>query len=159
MEISKYHIVLYRHRAKRSREVAMSWKDLRPLSNIRSRMDGLLEDTDRDEYDGPFTATPPVDLIDLPGELVVLVDLPGVNKDEVRLEGSSDIIEVTAERTSKYDNAEHLVRERAPREYYRSIKLPTNIDDSAARASFFDGVLEIHLPKIGFANKKIIAID
>ena len=137
----------------------MSWRDLNPFSNIRGRMDGLLDDTDRDDYSGPFTATPPVDLIDLPGELVVLVDLPGVDKDEVRLEGSSDMIEITADRTSKYDNAEHLVRERAQREYYRSIKLPTTVDDTAARASLLDGVLEVHLPKIGFANKKVISID
>jgi HSP20 family protein len=137
----------------------MSWKEISPLSNIRSRMDGLLEDIDSDEYTGPITATPPVDLIDLPGEIVVLVDLPGVSKDDVKLEGSSDMVEITAERSSQFDNDEHLVRERAPREYYRSIKLPTNIDDAAARASFFNGVLEVHLPKIGIADKKLITIE
>jgi HSP20 family protein len=137
----------------------MSWKEISPLSNIRSRMDGLLEDIDSDDYTGPITATPPVDLIDLPAEIVVLVDLPGVSKDDVKLEGSSDMVEITAERTSKYDNDEHLVRERVSREYYRSIKLPTNIDDAAARASFFNGVLEVHLPKIGIADKKLISIE
>jgi HSP20 family protein len=137
----------------------MSWKEISPLSNIRSKMDGLLDDVDREDYSGPMTATPPVDLIDLPAEIVILVDLPGVNKDDVKLEGSSDLVEITAERTSKYDNDEHLIRERTPREYYRSIKLPTNIDDSVARASFFNGVLEVHLPKIGMADKKLISID
>jgi HSP20 family protein len=137
----------------------MSWKEISPLSNIRSRMDGLLEDIDSDEYTGPITATPPVDLIDLPGEIVVLVDLPGVSKDDVKLEGSSDMVEITAERSSQFDNDEHLIRERAPREYYRSIKLPKNIDDAAARASFFNGVLEVHLPKIGIADKKLITIE
>ncbi len=137
----------------------MSWKEISPLSNIRSRMDGLLEDIDSDEYTGPITATPPVDLIDLPGEIVVLVDLPGVSKDDVKLEGSSDMVEITAERSSQFDNDEHLIRERASREYYRSIKLPTNIDDAAARASFFNGVLEVHLPKIGIADKKLITIE
>ncbi len=78
----------------------MSWKEISPLSNIRSKMDGLLEDIDSDEYTGPITATPPVDLIDLPGEIVVLVDLPGVSKDDVKLEGSSDMVEITAERSS-----------------------------------------------------------
>ncbi|MGP8012134.1 MAG: Hsp20/alpha crystallin family protein [Halobacteriota archaeon] len=136
----------------------MSWKEISPLSNIRSKMDGLLED-DHDEYVGPITSTPPVDLVDLPGEIVVLVDLPGVSKDDVKLEGSSDMVEITAERTSKYDDDDHLIRERAPREYYRSIKLPTNIDDAAARASFFNGVLEVHLPKIGIADKKLISIE
>lgn len=137
----------------------MSWKEISPLSNIHSRMDGLLEDIDSDEYTGPITATPPVDLIDLPGEIVVLVDLPGVSKDDVKLEGSSDMVEITAERSSQFDNDEHLIRERASREYYRSIKLPTNIDDAAARASFFNGVLEVHLPKIGIADKKLITIE
>jgi HSP20 family protein len=106
-----------------------------------------------------MTSTPPVDLIDLPGEIVVLVDLPGVSKDDVRLEGSSDMVEITAERTSKYEDDEHLIRERAPREYYRSIKLPTNIDDAAARASFSNGVLEVHLPKVGLADKNLISIE
>ena len=78
----------------------MSWKEISPLSNIRSRMDGLLEDIDSDEYTGPITATPPVDLIDLPGEIVVLVDLPGVNKDDVKLEGSSDMVEIKIGRAS-----------------------------------------------------------
>jgi len=152
-------MVLYLHREKNRGEVDMSWKEISPLSNIRSKMDGLLEDTGSDEYTGLITATPPVDLIDLPAEIVVLVDLPGVSKDDVKLEGSSDMVEITAERTSKYDNDEHLIRERAPREYYRSIKLPTNIDDAAARASFFNGVLEVHLPKIGIADKKLISIE
>jgi len=137
----------------------MSWKEISPLSNIRSKMDGLLEDIDHDEYTGPITSTPPVDLVDLPQELVVLVDLPGVRKEDVKLEGSSDMIEITAERTSRYDNDEHLIRERASREYYRSIKLPTNIDDAAARATFFNGVLEVHLPKIGITDKKLISIE
>jgi HSP20 family protein len=137
----------------------MSWKEISPLSNIRSKMDGLLEDDVSDEYTGPFTATPPVDLIDLPGEIVVLVDLPGVSKDDVKLEGSSDMVEITAERTSKYENDEHLIKERASQEYYRSVKLPTNIDDAAARASFFNGVLEVHLPKVGIADKKLISIE
>lgn len=137
----------------------MSWKEISPLSNIRSRMDGLLEDVDRDDYGGPITATPPIDLVDLPEELIILVDLPGVKKEDVKLEGSSDMVEITAERTSRYENDEHLIRERASREYYRSIKLPTNIDDAAARASFFNGVLEVHLPKIGIADKKLIAIE
>jgi HSP20 family protein len=138
----------------------MSWKEISPLSNIRSKMDGLLDDVDSDsDYAGQITATPPVDLIDLPEEIVVLVDLPGVSKDDVKLEGSSDMVEISAERTSKYDNDEHLIRERAPREYYRSIKLPTTIDDAGARASFFNGVLEVHLPKTGIADKKLITIE
>ncbi len=122
-------------------------------------MDGLLEDIDHEDYSGPITATPPIDLVDLPEELVVLVDLPGVRKEDVKLEGSSDMVEITAERTSRYENDEHLIRERASREYYRSIKLPTNIDDAAARATFFNGVLEVRLPKIGVADKKLIAIE
>jgi len=137
----------------------MSWKEISPLSNIRSKMDGLLEDIDHDDYSEAITATPPIDLVDLPEELVVLVDLPGVRKEDVKLEGSSDMVEITAERTPRYDGDEHLIRERTSREYYRSVKLPTNIDDAAARASFFNGVLEVHLPKIGIADKKLISIE
>ncbi len=137
----------------------MSWKELSPFSGIRSRMDGLLEDIDREDYEEHTTATPPVDIINSRDEIIVLVDLPGVTKDGVKLETSSDVLEVMAERKSKFEDYEHLIRERSPREYYRSLKLPMRIDDTAARASFANGVLEIHLPKLEVSMKKMISID
>ena len=112
----------------------MSWKELSPFSGIRNRMDGLLEDIDRDDYEEHTTATPPVDIVNSRDEIVVLVDLPGVTRDGIKLETSSDILEVIAERRLKFEDYEHLIRERSPREYYRSLKLPMRIDDTAAHA-------------------------
>ena len=122
-------------------------------------MDGLLEDIDRDDYEEQTTATPPVDIVNSRDEIVVLVDLPGVTRDGIKLETSSDVLEVIAERRLKFEDYEHLIRERSPREYYRSLKLPMRIDDTAARATFANGVLEIHLPKLEVTMKKMISID
>lgn len=99
----------------------MSWKELSPFSGIRSRMDGLLEDIDREDYEEHTTATPPVDIINSRDEIIVLVDLPGVTKDGVKLETSSDVLEVMAERKLKFEDYEHLIKT-LPREYYRSLK-------------------------------------
>ena len=137
----------------------MSWKELSPFSGIRNRMDGLLEDIDRDDYEEHTTATPPVDIVNSRDEIIVLVDLPGVARDGIKLETSSDVLEVIAERRLKFEDYEHLIRERSPREYYRSLKLPMRIDDTAAHASFANGVLEIHLPKLEVTMKKMISID
>jgi len=58
----------------------------------------------------------------------------------VKLEGSSDMVEISAERTSKYDVDEHLIETFAT-EYY-VLTNPHTIDDAGARASSLTGVLE-----------------
>jgi HSP20 family protein len=78
---------------------------------------------------------PLVDVIDTDGEVRVVVELPGVEKEEIQLHGTEDSLTITV------DNPEH--------KYYKELELPAKVNVRQARTNYKNGVLEVVLPKKG----------
>lgn len=80
----------------------------------------------------------------------VRADLPGVNKDDIKVDISGNRVTITAEtkRVEEEKQGGNIVRsERYFGEQYRSFTLEHDIDDSHASAKCEGGVLELTLPK------------
>jgi HSP20 family protein len=94
--------------------------------------------------------SPPVDVIELPEEVVVHIDLPGVSAETVELSLAGNMLTVAANRTRHDvpgDTRVHL-RERTTGRFQRSIPLPTAVNDDAIRAETRDGLLTVTLRKV-----------
>ena len=104
--------------------------------------------------------SPDIDVIDSEDELILKVDLPGVEKEDIKLNISKDTAEVKAEREEKFEEGEenYCVAERNYSKFYRKISLPEEIIPGKASARFINGVLEIRAPKseAGEENRKEI---
>lgn len=78
-------------------------------------------------------------------------DLPGVKKEDIKLDLTDNVLTITAERHSEYeenDKKHHYVRcERSYGSYQRSFDT-SGIDTDKIDAEFVDGVLKLTLPKI-----------
>ena len=82
-----------------------------------------------------------------PPELTVIVELPGVDPDEVQLIATARSLIVSGER--RRTRCEGQVYNRMEIEYgpfFREIALPEEVDSAAARASYDRGLLTIVLP-------------
>jgi HSP20 family protein len=80
----------------------------------------------------------------------VRADLPGVNKDDIKVDISGNRVTIAAEtkRVAEEKQGGNIVRsERYYGEQYRSFTLEHDIDDSKATAKCEGGVLELILPK------------
>ncbi len=80
----------------------------------------------------------------------VELELPGVNKDDIKVAIDKQRITVEAEskREANQGEGDNLVyAERSSRKYLRSFLLPTDVDDSTAQARLENGVLMLSLPK------------
>ena len=77
---------------------------------------------------------PLVDLIDERNQIVVLVALPGVGKDNIDLRVTENCLTVSVDTTEF--------------EWYDEFKLPTKVKPKSACASYRNGVLEVRLEKI-----------
>ena len=77
---------------------------------------------------------PLVDIIDLEEEIRVIVELPGVEKEAIKLSGTEEILTILVN-TSE-------------RKYFKEIMIPTKINPKKAKSSYKNGVLKITLPKI-----------
>jgi HSP20 family protein len=77
---------------------------------------------------------PLVDVVDANGEIKVVAELPGVEKEDVKLHGTEDTLTITVD-TPK-------------RKYFKEISLATRINPKEAKTKYKNGVLEITIPKI-----------
>jgi HSP20 family protein len=88
-------------------------------------------------------------------------DLPGVSKDQVKVEVDKDQLTVRAERREekKSESKKKYLSEVYYGSYSRSFTLPTPIDENQIDAKFENGVLTISVPKIEIAKTKQIPIN
>ena len=80
--------------------------------------------------------------------LIVTADLPGINKDNVKVEVTNEGLAISGERRSEHEEKRQgLYRsERSYGRFYRVVPLPDGIDPEKAKAQFKDGVLEVQIP-------------
>src|SRR5947207_648003 len=95
------------------------------------------------------TWVPALDLWETDDELVYAFDLPGIPQDRISIEFDDGALTVSAERErSEEVNQERFYRfERRHGSFSRTIGLPPGVDESAIRADYKDGALEIHVRK------------
>ena len=83
-------------------------------------------------------------------------DLPGVAKDQIQVEINEDVVSITVEyKRETTTDAKALRIERASGSATRSIRLPVSVDASKADAKHVDGVLQLTLPKLAPATRRL----
>jgi HSP20 family protein len=106
-----------------------------------------------------LTATewsPQVEVVEREGKLMVRADLPGLSRDDIKVEVTDDEITIQGERKEeKHEEREgYCYSECSYGSFFRSIPLPEGVDASKASAEFCNGVLEIALPAPAAARQK-----
>lgn len=77
---------------------------------------------------------PLVDIIENNGEVRVVAELPGVDKNDVQLYGTEDSLTITVNIPD--------------RKYYKEVALPAKVNAREAKTRYKNGVLEVILPKM-----------
>ena len=80
------------------------------------------------------------------------VELPGVKKDEVKVELDKSVLTITYERNAEGDDEREAVA------YKRSLSVPEGVAEDKVSASLQDGILTVTLPREEQKQAKEIAI-
>jgi HSP20 family protein len=97
---------------------------------------------------GVMTWAPQVDVSQNNNELTIRVDLPGMNKEDVKVDLTDDTVTIQGERKREHEEERGGVyrSERSYGSFFRVIPLPEGSIPDQAKATFKNGVLEIKLP-------------
>lgn len=98
---------------------------------------------------GEFGAwAPPVDIRERDGNLEINAELPGLSKDDVKVECTDEGIVIEGEKRREEEKEEGGWRrsERSYGRFYRMIPLPDGAQTEQAKAEFKDGVLRVRVP-------------
>ncbi len=106
--------------------------------------------------------SPPIDVLQTDSSVEVIVDLPGVAADRVRVMLKSGVLVLVGEKPSPYtgerlDGTFHLV-ERGFGRFARAVRIDGAVDGGAARAMLSGGELRVIVPKIPERRGKEILV-
>ena len=104
---------------------------------------------------------PAIDLIDQKDKLIAKVELPGVDKKDVKISLTGNYISIQGEikKDEETRKENYYYRERAYCNFARTISLPTEIDNDKISARFKNCILEVSMPKKPEVQPKEITIE
>jgi HSP20 family protein len=110
---------------------------------------------------GGSTWSPEIDVFEKDNRLVTKVDLPGMKKEDVKVEVTDGHLAISGERRSETEEKKDAFY-RCEREYgsfYRAVPLPDGVKLDDVKATFSDGVLEVSLPLPAKADAKVRKVE
>lgn len=148
----------------------MKTKNLLPFKRQEDSFLKPFESIDRaleDLFSMPVSMTgiskmPAVDMKETEKEIIVSVDLPGVDKKDIKLDLTENSLAISCERNESREEKEkggYHMKEQIYGRFYRQFNLPAAVNTKDARASYKNGVLKINLQKQKPAAKHQITID
>ncbi len=104
--------------------------------------------------------SPLADISEDEDKYVVKLDLPGIDKEDVKLSFTDGLITISGERKQENEekNTKYHRVERTYGKYYRSFALPNKIKEDKIDAQFKNGQLKITIPKADEVKPKEIEI-
>jgi HSP20 family protein len=92
--------------------------------------------------------SPEVEVFQKNNELTIRADLPGLKRNDVKVDVTDNQIHIQGERKHEHEEERdgYYRSERGYGSFYRAIPLPEGTITDQAKATFRDGVLEIRMP-------------
>ena len=130
----------------------MSMIPLEPFRALRRRDDAfeeLFRDLFRRSTFEEGAIMPAAEVAESDGEVTVKIEVPGVEKDQIQLTVSDDVLTVRGEtRKQSEEKKKNYYREEIRYgAFQRTVPLPVEVDGAKASAELKNGVLKVTLPK------------
>ena len=138
----------------------IKWDPFRELSTFPGRFGRLLEK----DWERAMSTTewnPSVDIFENDNDIVVKVEVPGMNAKDIDVRIENNVLMLKGERKFEKETKEENYH-RVEREYgsfSRAFTLPTAVKEDKVMAEYKDGILKITLPKKEEVKPKSIKIE
>jgi HSP20 family protein len=103
---------------------------------------------------------PTLDLTETADEFVVRLEAAGIHKENLDIKLTGTLLTITGRRELMTESSgeTYLRREREIGKFVRTIRLPAPVMEKEVKATYQDGVLVVHLPKVAPAVASKILI-
>ena len=136
------------------------WNPVRSMVSPSWDVDRFFNRFDREDWNNDLTWRPAVDVTEKEDGYLVHAELPGLNKDDVKISFENNVLTLSGEKKLEHEeNKDNYHRvERAYGKFERSFRLPEGVNAEAIKASYKNGVLTVDIPKSEKAKPKEIEI-
>lgn len=144
----------------------IKWDPLRELEEVTNRLNRLFgrslpQTSTSQEMLTMADWTPSVDIAETGTAYLVKGEIPGVNKDDVKVTVEDGMLTIQGERKmEKEEKGKKFHRiERSYGSFMRSFRVPDDVEESKIKAEFKDGMINVTLPKSEKAKSKSKAVN
>lgn len=141
------------------------WEPFESLNRAQSRINDLFEGTfGRPQLPHASSSGvwyPPVDILESKDFYLIRAELPGMKKEDFYLELEDGTLTLSGERKfeESKDGVEYHRVEQVNGKFSRSFHLPQTIRHDGIKATYRDGILEVHVPKAEEAKPRQITVS
>jgi HSP20 family protein len=141
----------------------MRWDPFKNISTLQDRINRLFEDAfpRSSQPDEACDWRPAVDIYEDESGIVILVDLPGVEKEDVGVEAKENMLTLKGlrkiEPPAKED--QYYRRERGCGAFHRVFTIRYPLAPEKIKASFKNGVLKIEIPKPDVEKPRTVTVN
>ncbi|MEJ2078619.1 MAG: Hsp20/alpha crystallin family protein [Acidobacteriota bacterium] len=133
------------------------------LQNIQSTMNRLFDEALGDFF-GPTRSramgwAPPVEIYETDSELVLVAELPGVERKDLHISFENGQLTIAGERKGPEQSRNYHRSERFYGSFERTFQFPGSVDGEKIAASLKDGMLEVKIPKKEEAKARQIQVS
>ncbi|OGS95118.1 MAG: heat-shock protein Hsp20 [Gallionellales bacterium RIFCSPLOWO2_02_FULL_57_47] len=144
----------------------VKWDPFRELEDVSTRLNRIFGRTAaRGEAGRELLKVadwmPSVDISETAASYLIKAEIPGVNKEDIKVTIQDGMLTIQGERKHEKEEKDkkfHRI-ERSYGSFVRSFSVPDDADESAVKAEFNDGMLNVTLPKSEKAKAKAINIS
>jgi HSP20 family protein len=144
--------------------VHVKWEPFRDLMAMQDRMTRLFDETLSRIWKEEVPRgvwSPPVDIMERENEVILKVDLPEMNQNDIDIKVEENTLIIRGERKfiKETPAGNYLQIERPYGTFQRTFAVPKVIDQEKIKAAYKDGVLRVVLPKREEVHPKQILVE
>jgi len=143
----------------------VKWNPMREMETFQNRINRLFDRSffpsfSLDDEMSLGNWRPVVDIYENDETLVVKLELPGVDKNDISVDLKDGVLTLSGKRSHEKEVKEenYYRKERAYGSFHRSFNVPAEIDPDKVKAEFKDGILKVEIPKPEEKKPKKIAV-
>ncbi len=128
----------------------LRFEPMRDLDNFQNRFQRFFGEFPGFHNFEDETFIPAIDIKETDKNLILDIEVPGVNKDDLKITLQDNILTIKGEKKKVSEEKDESVyrAERVFGSFERSFTLPVEVDSDNVDAKVIDGVLEIKLEKV-----------
>jgi HSP20 family protein len=140
------------------------WSSARDIGEVQSEMNRLFDGFFGRPAQSGVTErvwAPVADMYETKDELLIKLDLPGMNEKDIQVSITGDLLSVKGQRFETQENKQesYYRAERWTGRFERIFQVPVPVQADKVRATYREGVLTVTLPKVEAVKPKDIRID
>ena len=139
----------------------LSWQPFDRMESLRRQLDQIFDEFTGTSTDREATWYPAIELMDTFDNLVLRVQLPGVDRNHINIQATRDAVLIEGEYPypQQSEDSQWLRSEFAYGKFRRLIALPVAIEPNHVHAEYQDGILTLNLLKTEQERRRVVKVN